>query len=193
MAQTGIKCHMPQQWEAYQVRFDPNERPYHNHTSAYRTRARYTYDGLGLRKRRVEEFQSGGADNYYDIIELFNEKKAYVTDLKSKVCTIYEISAADFHPHDIPSDAQFTGNEIIGSYPDQVELSQWFKPNASYYGGVSDQYLTFTVGNCVPVRDDRWNNATGFHYEEFSDVTVGLSDPNVFIPPSGCTPAPPSH
>lgn len=25
-----------------------------------------------------------------------------------------------------------------------------------------------------------------FHYEEFSDVTLGFHDPNIFIAPSGC-------
>merc|ERR1711964_310048 len=47
------------------------------------------------------------------------------------------------------------------------------------------RFQTFTQ-DCVPVRDDRFSNATGFHYEEFSDVTLGFHDPNIFIPPTGC-------
>ena len=35
--------------------------------------------------------------------------------------------------------------------PDQLTLTQWLVPNATYYGGPSTQYLTFTT-NCIPVR-----------------------------------------
>jgi len=33
-----------------------------------------------------------------------------------------------------------------------------------------------------------FSNDTGFHFEEFTDLTIGFHDPNVFVPPSGCTP-----
>ena len=46
-------------------------------------------------------------------------------------------------------------------------------------------YQTFTK-ECIPVRDDKFSNATGFHYEEFSDVTIGLSNPNIFNAPTNC-------
>ena len=40
------------------------------------------------------------------------------------------------------------------------------------------------------MRDDKFSNNTGFHYEEFSDVTIGISDPNMFTPPTGCKAGP---
>ncbi len=39
----------------------------------------------------------------------------------------------------------------------------WTVENAPYYGGNSTQYLTFTADTCIPVRDDHFNNNTGFN------------------------------
>jgi len=168
--------------------FDPNQRNYHNHTSEYRIYGRYSYDGIGQRKRIIEYASFGDqAGERLDIIELYNIKKAYVTNIDTKECTIYDIEHP-FGSHDIPASAIFQGYEIIGSYPDQLTLSQWFNPTDSFMGINGTQYLTFTEATCIPVRDDRFNDQTGFHYQEFSNVVLGFSDPNVFIPPSNCKP-----
>ena len=45
---------MPEQWEARRTAFDPNHRPYHNHTSDYRIYGRYSYDGVNLRKAHFD-------------------------------------------------------------------------------------------------------------------------------------------
>ncbi|OZA43274.1 MAG: hypothetical protein B7X84_03595 [Alphaproteobacteria bacterium 17-39-52] len=119
-----------------------------------------------------------------------NPPQAYVTDIDSRTCYYYPINWP-FVAHDIPADAVFEGYESIGSYPDYVTLSQWIIANASSPSGVGHRYMTFTSQGCVPVRDDFFNNATGFSYMEFSDVTLGLHDPNIFVPPTGCKPAPP--
>eukprot|EP00054_Salpingoeca_dolichothecata_P031421 m.263452 g.263452 ORF g.263452 m.263452 type:complete len:180 (+) comp26943_c0_seq1:1-540(+) len=177
---------MPQQWEARMVAFDPNRRQWHNRTSAYRVYARYSYDGDNQRKHTYEEAIFDGTDNRFEVLELALEKKIYVTDIKNRNCSVYNMEHP-FRRHDIPTNAVFAGYELIGSYPNQVELAQWMA-NTTYRSGPSHQFLTFEVSECAPVRDDHWNENTGFHYEEFSDLTVGLSNPNIFIPPTGCTP-----
>eukprot|EP00051_Salpingoeca_urceolata_P032452 m.15813 g.15813 ORF g.15813 m.15813 type:complete len:241 (+) comp5095_c0_seq1:78-800(+) len=178
------KCHMPQQWEARVVRFDPNRRYYHNHTSEYRAYGRYAYDGDQQRKAWVEDLEYGNehTEVRLSVLELFSEKKAYVTDLKTQECKIYPLENADWHPHDIPENATFHGFENIGGPADYVSLQQWHV-HPDRHGGFA--YKTYTQ-QCVPVRSDHFNNATGFHFEEFSDVTIGIHDPSIWFPPTNC-------
>ena len=140
-----------------------------------------------------EEYRSGSQPaNRFDILELHSIKQAYVTNLGTRTCHIHPITWP-WVGHDIPAAANFEGYETIGAYPDFITLTQWVQTNATGRGGPGHRYLTFTANGCVPVRDDFFSNATGFTYEEFSDVTLGLHDPNIFIPPQGCTPAPPMN
>eukprot|EP00043_Microstomoeca_roanoka_P029539 m.22209 g.22209 ORF g.22209 m.22209 type:complete len:208 (-) comp9268_c0_seq1:208-831(-) len=180
------RCEMPQEWEARTVRFDPNRRPYLNHSSDYRTWGRYAYDGIDLRKWMLDEVVLGGGDNpkRYMVLELYREQQVYVTDLSNYECKIYDLTHR-FHRHDINPNATFIGNEILGFGQDQILLSQWFANDTTYHGEPSTDYQTFTM-NCVPVRDDHYTEETGFHYEEFSDVTLGISDPNIWIPSPSC-------
>lgn len=189
-AQIKPLCNMPQVFEGRVISFDPNQRSYHNRTSAFRAHARLSYDGQYKRRRIFEEYVTGTSpEQRFDILELYQVKKAYVTNLGTRKCTIHDITF-DWHPLDIPTNATFEGFETLGSYPDSVTLSQWFVGNATGpRGSKGVRYKTFTTVGCVPVRSDFMSNATGFTYEEFSDVTLGLHDPNIFIPPTGCTPA----
>ncbi|EGD74288.1 hypothetical protein PTSG_06297 [Salpingoeca rosetta] len=185
LASAQQKCKMPQQWEARSTRFDPNRRPYHQHSSEYRTWGRYAYDGVNKRKWMLDMVVRGDIDHKrFMVLELYEEQEAYVTDLDTQECRVYNLTIP-FHRHDINDDAEFIGYEILGSGEDSIQLSQWFTPNATYHGERSTDYQTFTM-DCVPVRDDHYAAATGFHYEEFSDVTIGISDPNVFIPNPAC-------
>eukprot|EP00730_Choanoeca_flexa_P014710 TRINITY_DN6532_c0_g1_i1.p1 TRINITY_DN6532_c0_g1~~TRINITY_DN6532_c0_g1_i1.p1 ORF type:complete len:215 (+),score=40.10 TRINITY_DN6532_c0_g1_i1:99-647(+) len=178
---------MPQQWEGRIVRFDPNERSYHNRSSEYRSYGRYAYDGVEQRKWIFEDVAyNSPAFQRFEILELYKEKLAYVTNITSGECTIFDIEHP-FHPHDIEKDAKFTGYENLGAYPDYLQLSQWTTRNATYHGQPNAHvYQTFTVEDCAPVRSDVYVPATGFHYEEFSDVTKGVINPDVWIPRSDC-------
>jgi len=181
-------CKMPQLWSASRFEFDPNQRRYHNHTSEFRIAGKYAYDGVNERKWMRDEVRTGDdpQQEYFEILEIHQEKKAYVTDLRTKDCKIYTITEP-FHRHDIHDGARFEGYEIYGSYPDSLTLSQWFTPNATYRGTSANFYQTFT-DKCVPVRDDKFGDAFGFTYEEFSDVSIG-ANPNIWIPPSNCKPS----
>jgi hypothetical protein len=59
----------------------------------------------------------------FDILELYSTKQAFVTNLGTRECKIYQITRP-FIAHDIPANAQFEGYETIGAYPDYVTLSQ---------------------------------------------------------------------
>merc|ERR1712039_260834 len=135
-----------------------------NHTSEYWARARYAYDGINLRKAFVEQIHYGGASgsDLYQVLELFHEKKAWVTNLRTKDCEIRNIeNPLNFHRHDIPENAEFMGFEILGSYPEELTLSQWHVENTPGYISGTNSYLTYSP-KCIPVRSDHFNNQTGF-------------------------------
>jgi hypothetical protein len=182
------RCNIPPQWEARLVAFDPNERRYHNHTSNYNIYAHYVYDQVNARKFRVEEASFGDSGfRRLAILELYQTRRAYVTDLQTRDCTIYNINEP-FFSHEIPANAEFYGYEYLGSSPYAIELSTW-GADVTYAGQTGRWYGTYTTDNCVPVRSDIFFNTTGFHFEEFTNVVLGIGDPNVFIPPAGCRPA----
>eukprot|EP00051_Salpingoeca_urceolata_P026307 m.476825 g.476825 ORF g.476825 m.476825 type:complete len:205 (+) comp20664_c0_seq1:63-677(+) len=185
-AQIPARCSIAKQFEARQVKFDPNRRSYHNHTSEYQIFGRYSYDELNKRKFHHEEGQFGSDPAFHElyILELYNENKMYVTDVRSRECKVYSIDRP-WYSHQISEHAKFRGYEIIGSGTESVELSQWVD-ETPIFGHNNTRYQTFTVKGCAPVRDDHHNKETGFHYEEFSDVTLGFHDPNIWIPPTGC-------
>ncbi|EDQ88746.1 uncharacterized protein MONBRDRAFT_37346 [Monosiga brevicollis MX1] len=126
-----------------------------------------------MRKWMLDEESAGdSSDNeYYEILELYHERKAYVTNRHTRRCTVYRIEHPFYH-HDISPNATFTGYETLGSYPDQLTLTQWFDPRYSFEYAPAVRYQTFTH-DCVPVRDDKMGDSFGFVYEEFADVTIG--------------------
>ncbi|EDQ91724.1 uncharacterized protein MONBRDRAFT_35848 [Monosiga brevicollis MX1] len=180
------RCDMPQEFEARVVRFDPDRRYYHNHTSQYRSYGAYAYDGVELRIWRREDITVGdSATDRVEVLELYKSQKAYVTNLTTGKCTSYNINFP-FRHHDINPNARFVGYETLGNSEDSITLSQWVAVNQTYHGEPGAHvYQTFTQ-ECVPVRDDVMVPDSGFHYEEFTDVTLGVQDPNIWIPPADC-------
>eukprot|EP00117_Sycon_ciliatum_P010879 scpid81382/ scgid12587/ Mammalian ependymin-related protein 1 len=188
-AQRPEVCDSPAQWSANMVIFDPVE----GHEFAMD--AKYYYDKTGLRKARIEQIDPGRntTHRYVHVIELFAEHKAYYIDLGTRDCVERSLdrpgSLDGFHPHDVPAEASFRGLFYIGSdavSDGHVEASAW-----DYY--YSDRgyfwHGTFTTHGCIPLRSDHFNHTTfGARFEEFFDVVPGISDPNVFVPPSNCHP-----
>ena len=134
---------------------------------------------MNLRKHRLEKITIGDEPReYYAILELYHEKKAYVTNLKTKECKSEELTH-DFHRHDIRTGSKFGGYKTLGFGVDAVTLGQWFSEFHDEHGHLVHQYQTFTQKECVPVRDDRHSTEHGLVYEQFSDTTLGFHDPNV--------------
>jgi len=148
------------------------------------------YDGIQARKWHRDQIQTGDDPRrqYFEVLELSAAKKLYVTELRSRSCTIYNTDGT-FYRHDIDPRANFTGYEYIGSSPAALELSQWETRNFPFRDTIAHRYQTFTTSQCVPVRDDKYAQAFGFMYEEFSNVVLGIGDPNIFIPNPNCKPA----
>jgi hypothetical protein len=88
---------------------------YHNSSSEFRISGRYAYDGHRQRKWTLEERSTddGNTTGVYEILELHEERKAYVTERSTGKCTIYNLSHP-FRHHDISNNATFVGYETYG-------------------------------------------------------------------------------
>ncbi|XP_033127891.1 mammalian ependymin-related protein 1-like isoform X2 [Anneissia japonica] len=150
----------------------------------YEVRAKMSYDARNLRKRYVDEvFINGDKRDYYDVLYLHNVGKEYRLNFQTKVCEVLPISR-EFRPIGIPLNGTFYGEATIGSKAEHGE-----GVNVQAWGGDAEfgRYIgVWTLTGCLPVREGYYSNQTGFINTEFFDITLGISDPNVFIPPQEC-------
>lgn len=65
---------------------------YHNRSSEYVSYARYVYDQINQRKFRYEEFSDDNQPlSRIAVLELWNTKKAYVTNITAQSCKIFNL------------------------------------------------------------------------------------------------------
>lgn len=172
--QTCVDCPAPvnfnllfsQAWSSTIVEFDPNHREFRNHTSEYFVRGHHFYDETIQAKRVIDTGVIGNDQpQLFDILELFTTKKAYVIDLAAKTCKAFDINYP-FIPATPPAFANFTGLTTIGTAGvDGLDLNQYEAHDAEHGASL---YQTYTAKDCLPVRNDRFDEATGFHYEQHS-------------------------
>ncbi|KAL5009386.1 hypothetical protein ScPMuIL_014967 [Solemya velum] len=144
------------------------------------------YDATNTRVRIVEEVKEGSSDNFYDKLDLFNIQRRYVVNLKTRVCNTTSLTRP-FRPFAVPFDARFETQAnlgVIGNQQEEVTV-QNFSGNTTdggrYLIGVSSP-------DCLPIYDFYNSNSTGFVRTNFFDLTMGIVDPSIFIPPRECSP-----
>ena len=180
-AQIPARCASPREWEGRALVRDSRRGQF------VEVFSRYAYDETNMRKARYDDVEANRTTERYHVIELFREKKYYALNLRTRKCETGQLTEP-FIPHSVVSNATYRGDYVVGSnaYPDSsVEIEIWHhtftnsKGNKYYWDG------QFTRTGCVPIittvsgPDDFWS-------ESFVDVTLGLSDPNIFVPPSEC-------
>jgi hypothetical protein len=84
VAQRPIPCTTPPQWEGRF--FDINEQ------RQFEVEGRITYDSVYQRERVAEEVAEGSADDFYDVISLFELKVEFVFNFRARNCTRREIT-----------------------------------------------------------------------------------------------------
>ena len=101
-----------------------------------------------------------------------------------------------FHPFGIPPNATFHG-QISSGLPPHTQLINEFGSHMQEGNAYMDTWHHVTAEGCMPTSTRRFMvTANGTHdvdnsmFEEIFDVVLGISDPNVFIPPAGCTAKP---
>ncbi|ESO90086.1 hypothetical protein LOTGIDRAFT_218124 [Lottia gigantea] len=176
LSQTPNPCVSPKQWEGRLFRYDRSKN--------FLQRARISYDELDRRVREVEEIEIGQTRDYYDVLYLHNIGIEYRLNFRTKNCTITPLTRP-FIPAGLPEDAKYRGEATIGpaGVPDEhltaVLFDGEFEGNP-YFGAV-------TYPSCAPIETGFYSNRTGTVHSTYFDITLGITDPSVFIPPSECT------
>ncbi|XP_035700056.1 mammalian ependymin-related protein 1-like [Branchiostoma floridae] len=162
-------------------------------TRGFYVRAKLSYDSRNMRIRRIEEVdESRTGKEFFDVLYLHNTMpgKEYRFNLRTKQCETRELNYP-FRPIEIPMNATHMGDFTIGTKGaphEGVEVSLWGDRNREEG---FEWVGSFTSTGCVPVNDMFYSNRTGRVTTEFFDVTLGISDANVFIPPRECMGPPP--
>lgn len=173
-------CAGPKEFEARVVAFDPNHGRFRNHTEQYFVRARLAFSEEKRARHIIEDAVVGNHFEALDILELYDDKKVYVTNIRTRECQVHDL---DFPFKGYGSFGNFSGFVTIGAEADEhVTLSQFDGDDEERH---FHSYQTFTAKSCVPVRRDFFDE-TGFHYEEIEDIRLEVRDPHEFDPPANC-------
>jgi len=179
VAQHPRHCVAPSEFEAHAFQLD--------HKLNFARRGHFAYDAREERTSMYEEVRNGTDDEAFHVIQLFRERRAFRFNLKSKVCTTEEIKHR-FHRIEIPHNASFAGEAIIGTNAfDNAGLltTHWHHENKQEQWQWFGVYTDREIG-CIPVMDEFHDQNVGHVTTQFFDVVLGIGDPNIFIPESSC-------
>jgi Ependymin len=170
------KCESPTVWEGRQLVNDP--------TKNFARSSAVFYDAPNERIATIDEiFADGQNRTFYHTILNHPAKKMYLIDITKKTC---ETRTIDFpwRQYGIPANATFFGDFEIGSdaVPGAgVQIQRWGEHRDDrFWEG------TFTSIGCLPVHDIFFDKRVGVVHTDFFDLVLGISDPNVFVPPPFC-------
>jgi len=179
VAQHPRHCRAPSEFEAHAFQMDPKEQ--------FFRRCHFAYDSRNERTSIFEEVDNSTDREFFHVINLFRERRTFRFNLKTKVCTVEELKHR-FHRIEIPHNATFIGDSIIGTNAfDNAGLltTHWHHHNKQekweWYGVYTDRDI-----GCVPVADEFHDENVGRVTTQFFDVVLGIGDPNIFIPNSSC-------
>ncbi|WAR18765.1 EPDR1-like protein [Mya arenaria] len=174
--QVPERCESPKQWQGGRLS-----------TVASRSSKRrsFFYDEPGMRIRTIEEIDVGKERDYYDVLQLHKENKEYRVNLRTKKCNVTSIMFP-FRQVGVPPEAKFLFMGEFGPASIQFEhlTAVTFAGNAT----VDNIRYTTTVTypDCVPIGDNYYNDKTGFVESRYFDISLGISEPEAFLPPSVC-------
>jgi len=112
------------------------------------------------------------------IIALFNQMKMY--EIKDHKECVWSVLNATMEQECIPPNAKFLVNATIGG-------SLWIEVWKFNRHGVDLNMIVNPI-NCIPVSDSfvRDKDKNIIDVGNFWDITMGISNPSVFTPPTGC-------
>ncbi|XP_067831792.1 ependymin-like isoform X2 [Heptranchias perlo] len=115
---------------------------------------------------------------------LFEEAIMYRFHPQNRTCEKSPLHTP-FHEIAVPQESTFYAQIFIGG-----SSASWEGMFANIWLAVigdSAYTLTVTESGCLPVSAIIYNNESGYAFESFYDLSIGISDPSVFFPPSECT------
>ncbi|XP_060711542.1 mammalian ependymin-related protein 1-like [Hemiscyllium ocellatum] len=169
-------CRGPNLLEGQMLTVDPSKH--------FEMWSKFAFDGTHKRisTKSVLLMEKGVKISVYNFL-LYKQNIMYQFYPQNKTCVKLPLRVP-FLPIAIPRNATFVSQIYIGgsSAPREGVL-------ANVWRGEIDtvQYVaTFTDVGCLPVSEVVYTKETGWVTELFYDLTLGISDPDVFIPPPNC-------
>jgi len=180
VAQRPVPCVTPPQWEARIF--------YINEKQQFGLEGRLSYDAVYHRERIVDEVEVGHQDDFYDVVALFDLKIEYIFNFRARNCTRRPLTR-DWRDYGIRANDTSFGEAYIGSsaFPGAGVLVTIWAGNFTTTTEVTHHVSTWTYRECLPVHRTTWGGQRfGVSHLSFYDVTLGIHDPNVFIPRREC-------
>ncbi|XP_043538537.1 mammalian ependymin-related protein 1-like [Chiloscyllium plagiosum] len=169
-------CYGPKLLEGQMVTFDPSKH--------FEMWSKFAFDGIQKRicTKSVLMMDKGVKISVYNFL-LYKENIMFQFYPQNNTCVKTPLRVP-FLPIAIPRNATFVSQIYIGgsSAPREGILANVWSGeiNTVHY------MATFTEVGCLPVSEVIYTKETGWVTEMFYDLTTGISDPNVFIPPPKC-------
>ncbi|XP_038573183.1 mammalian ependymin-related protein 1 [Micropterus salmoides] len=176
-------CTAPLQWEGRWVLYD--------HSTGRNSRAAVSYDGLNQRIRVLQQNKKHTpCQRFFEYIYLYQSMVLFQIDQKTKDCSKIALTEA-WDPFDIPDNSTFEDQYFIGGPGDNVEVQEWSdrKPARQHETWVG----VYTLKDCYPVQETYARNSSVTTSTRFFSLQLGISDPDVFTPPSTCQSARPDR
>ncbi|CAF1396542.1 unnamed protein product [Rotaria sp. Silwood1] len=179
VAQQPRPCASSSQWEALIID--------HINDEKITVQGKLSYDSLYQRERFIEEVVVGD-DYYYETIALFQAQLEFVINLTARNCSRLPLTRP-WRDFAIRPDARSYGEAYIGSSasPSTGLLVTIWGGNYTTPSNDTVNYIgMWTYEACLPVSQTSTHPKYGTSHQSFYDVSGGISDPNVFIPPREC-------
>eukprot|EP00730_Choanoeca_flexa_P014382 TRINITY_DN6271_c0_g1_i2.p1 TRINITY_DN6271_c0_g1~~TRINITY_DN6271_c0_g1_i2.p1 ORF type:complete len:206 (+),score=32.70 TRINITY_DN6271_c0_g1_i2:39-620(+) len=178
-AQIPAHCHTPAEWEGRTSTWD--------HGANRHDTGRVVYDASNERVRFIDDINTfAPGRRAYEHLVLYRENIQYRVDLTSRECQKGPIDKRHaWHAFGIPVNATFQGERNIGALDETITASEWSVPAYDHPQGW-EWYGSFSTGHCVPISEVVAYNVSDAISRHFYDITIGISDPNAFIPPEVC-------
>uniref|UniRef100_A0A3Q0R2S7 Mammalian ependymin-related protein 1 n=1 Tax=Amphilophus citrinellus TaxID=61819 RepID=A0A3Q0R2S7_AMPCI len=176
-------CVAPLQWEGRWVVYD--------HSTGRNSRAAVSYDGLNQRIRVLQQHKKHTpCQRFFEYIYLYQSMVMFQIDQKTKECSKIALTEA-WDPFDIPDNSTFEDQYFIGGPGDNIEVQEWSdrKPARKHETWVG----IYTMKDCYPVQETYTRNSSVTTSTRFFSLQLGITDPNVFTPPSTCQSARPER
>lgn len=195
LGQHGIPaaCKYPPQFTAQTITYD-----YEKNVIAHGTTV---YDEGQQRVFEMEGERGQNTSGTKEVLYLYQQDLVYRTNSYTRTCEYGPIpDHKKFTPFGVPATARFHAQINLGFYPTTIPVNEFGdeQPIGPANSSKSITYHTqVTAGTCMPVKTQLFITKNGFgrnlEYSEtidFYDAVAGIEDPNVFVPPGGCKPAP---
>ncbi|KAK2862682.1 hypothetical protein Q5P01_002215 [Channa striata] len=149
--------------------------------------AKFNYDALRERIR-LSEFRSYKNKTFqFDVLLLYKEGVMYEIDKTNQACTKKPLSV-DFNPLAIPTNASLLGPAMLGSSsgPGNGLLVNTWVGKLQIKKEMA-KYVTAVTGiECIPVTTLFHTNTHGWVVTNFFNNVLGITDPELLIPPPFC-------